>query len=217
MAKINLPKQIFGKQVDGAMKRVLEKKDLEDNTSVKQPKTPVTTQDSGDYWTISGVNYRNGIHVVDLSKSLLDNGNSKTQNEWAEYSEQARQRGEFHVADMPLYHSVFTALFKQKDNPNFSQTAEEARVFIQKQMREKYQMTLTRIAYQHSGKDEIIHNYGLTDKYELEEKIIGPDREILKEDNKTLKALLGIENVDEIKAVYNWINQTPTWSDYFFF
>ena len=28
---------------------------------------------NGSYWTISGVNYRDGIHRVDLSKSLLDN------------------------------------------------------------------------------------------------------------------------------------------------
>ena len=138
---------------------------------------------------------------------MLDSGNAKTQDKWAEYTMQARPKGDFYTGDMPLYHAVFTALFKQKDKKE----SEEARAFIQKQMREKYPMTLTKIIYQPTGKDKIIHNFGTNDKYELEEDIVGKDRAIGAGDKKTLNAVLGVEDIDEIKSVYNWINQTPTW------
>ena len=174
------------------------------------PDSETSVENREDYWTISGVNYRNNICTVDLSKSLIDNGSSKNQQQWADYRSNATSSNGFYTGDMPLYHAVFSALFKQKDT-NFRQTAEEARAFIQKQMREEYPMTLTRIAYQPKGKDKIIHNFGTNEKYELEENIVGPNREIIASDKKVLTAVLGSDDINEIKAVYTWINKTPTW------
>ncbi|MFA5174463.1 MAG: hypothetical protein WC438_04755 [Candidatus Pacearchaeota archaeon] len=163
---------------------------------------------AGDYWTIPNVSYRNGIHTFDLSKTLLENGQAKTQEQWAEYRKIAQPKAEFYTGDMPLYHAVFTALFEQKDNPQFKQIAEEARQFIQNSMRQKCPITLTRIAYQPRGKDKIIHNYKTNEQYELEEKIIGPDRLIESGDCLALKSLLGNGDINKINSVYQWINQT---------
>lgn len=169
-----------------------------------QPSAPINS--SQGYWSIP-VNYRNGIYTVDLAKSLLDSGNAKTQEDWAKYSLNAKSRGDFYTGDMPLYHAVFSALFKQKNKPE----SEEARKFIQKQMRAKWLMTLTRIRYNPRGKDKVIHNFGVAQHYELEENIVGPDRFVEQGDNSALTALLGTGNINEIKEVYNLINQTPTY------
>src|SRR3989344_6047677 len=86
-------------------------------------------ENSIDFWSISNVPYRDGLYRVDLAKTLLDNGNSHTQDEWAEYSRQAQQQNKFHVGDFPLYHALFTELSNVKDA-----AAEEAREFINQQM-----------------------------------------------------------------------------------
>ena len=174
-----------------------------------QPEPPTTitpsSTDSSLFWTFNGVNYRNEIYNVDLSKTLLDNGTAKTQQSWAEYSEEAMKRNDFYTADMPLYHSLFTTLSKLQ-----TQEAQEAREFIKKQMREKWLTTLTRIAYQPVGKDKIIHNYGTGNKYELEENIVEKTRIIEAADSSALKALLGTDNINEINSVYQILNSTPT-------
>ena len=188
------------------------------NPNPAQPKPLVNQDVSGnvlsnqEHWTIP-VNYRNGIYQLDLAKSLLDNGKSRTQQDWAEYRKLAEPKGDFYTGDMPLCHAVFTSLFNQKDKPE----SEEARKFIQEQMRARWFMTLTRVVYQPKGKDKVIHNFGLNkvfgpnQEYSLEENIVGKDGAIEKGDSSALTALLGTGDVDEIKAVYNWINQTPTY------
>lgn len=43
------------------------------------PQTAI--QSAQDYWRVPGVNYRNGVYIVDLAKTLLDSGNAKTQDD----------------------------------------------------------------------------------------------------------------------------------------
>jgi len=164
-------------------------------------------KNNSDYWRIEGVSYRGKLWDVDLAKTLLDDGNEKTQDEWAQYSKNALSIGSFYVGDMPLYHSVFGALFSQKGK----QESEEARAFIQKSMRERYPMTLTRIFYKPKEKDTIIHNYNTADRYSINEDIVGKDRAIIAKDSNALTALLGEGDINKIKAIYNWINETDTW------
>ena len=202
--KIILPDRIFGKKVDGAMEEMLK----EDKTSVIHPPIQANAPDTGiqsakDSWRVLGVSYRNGIYSVDLAKQLLP---ARTQEEHAEHRNKAG-KGEFYIADMLLYHTLFTALFKQKDKPE----SEEAREFIQKQMGGHWLMTLTRIAYQPTGDDLVIHNYNTKDRYEINASVVGPDRFIEARDSKALEALLGTGNISEINSVYNWISQTPAY------
>ena len=193
--KFNIPDKFMGKPLEEWMKEPVK-------TPAQQPSLNPDLESKIDSWKISNVNYRNGIYAVELAKELLP---AKTQDEHAQHREQAK--GDFYTADMPLYHSLFTALYQQRNSPQ----AEEIRAFIQKSMREKWLATLTRIAYQPKGNDKIIHNYSTKEQYELQGNIVGPDREIVREDSLALKALLGMDNIDEIKEVYNYINQTPTY------
>ena len=174
----------------------------------KLPEEHDTTSvhDSDDFWTINNVSYRNGVYQVDFSKSLIGSGNEKKQDDWADYSEQARKRNGFYTGDMPLHHAIFASLYSQRDSPQ----SEEARKFIQKSMREYFMTTLTRILYQPKGKDKIIHDYKTSDEHSLEENISGPDREIKNSDSPALKALLGTDDIQKISEIYKWLNQTPT-------
>ncbi|MEK6820585.1 MAG: hypothetical protein AABX71_02630 [Nanoarchaeota archaeon] len=204
-----IPKIFAGKPIEGAMERALA--GLE-KTSKPKAKSHSKNSDAvissiADCWQIQGVNYRNNIIRVDLAKQLLDSGKAKTQDRWAEYRNIAEPKGDFYTGDMPLYHAVFTALFNQKDKSE----SEEAKQFIQKSMREKWLMTLTRPAYQPKGKDKIIHNYNTNDFYPLEETIVGPDRKIAKADSLALKNILGTGNIKEIKDIYKWLNDTDTY------
>ena len=172
--------------------------------------TPVSAEfsleDLTDFWQVNGVSYRDGIYQVDLAKTLLDKGNTKIQDRWVEYSKKAISNNEFYVGDFPLYHSLFSILFKNKENPNYKTKIEEAKKFISDNMFKYWLMTLTRIEYKPSGKDKVIHNYGMQDQYGIQEDIVGKDDYITQiNPQNELKAILGSDNINEINQVYNWI------------
>jgi len=176
-----------------------EKKDEQEISEISSEK---------DYWTISGVNYRNQTCEVNLLKTLLDNGTARTQDEWAEYSRQAKQKNDFYVGDFPLYHALFRAMYNARN----SDETEQARAFLKKQFEEKWLTSLTRIKYMPQGKDIIIHNYGLKDKIEIPENFIGKDEWV--KDSSTSEiynSLLGSNNIQEINEVYKWIANVPAY------
>ena len=186
-------------------KNFKKKEEQEKNKVVSPIENPIINpnlQINKDFWTIDNVKYRNGIYKVNLLKELLDNGNSKTQDDWVKYSKKAQKNNDFYVGDMPLYHSLFTSLFKLKDKPE----VEEIRNFLQKQFIEKWLMTLTRIKYKPTGEDEIIHNYKMSDEYSIKDNFVGSNEYVKDSVNKTnYKSLLGTDNLNEINEVYNWI------------
>ena len=157
-----------------------------------------------NFWAVTGVNYRDGIYHVDLQKELLDNGDSKTQDQWSEYS----KTNEFKLGDFPLYHSLFQALYQNRDSSN-KHLVEQAKQFIKEKMFKNWLMTLTRIKYMPSpNKDIVIHNYKMPDQYNVSDDFVGPDEWVkkLKEKN-TFKALLGSDNLQEINNIYKWITE----------
>ena len=165
---------------------------------------PITISQTIDYWEIDRVEYQNGIHQVKLSKALLDNGDKKTQDGWVEYRIKANEKGEFYTADMPLHHSIFTALSKSN-----SDESQEAREFIRKSMNSRKLTTLTRIIYTPQGQDKIIHNYKIpNEQYELNSNFVGKDG-FIKDINPTqyLEELLGTKDIAEINKVYQSINK----------
>jgi len=206
----------FGRTPEG-QKRDLEELERRLSEQEKTRQTPNTTQqtktsikptinNSGDYWRIP-VNYKNGIYQVDLAKSLLDNGNFKTQDEWAGFTEESKQKGNFYVGDMPLYYSLFRAFTNAQ-----GKDAEEAKEFIKTQMREKWLLTLTRIKYHPNGNDEVIHNFGTSEQYATQKTIIGSEGDISQVSNpEALEALVGTCNIQEINQTFNVINGTPTY------
>jgi len=172
----------------------------------------VQVSDNPDFWKVEGVEYRNGIYTVELAKALLDNGNTKTQDQWIEYSKQVKARNGFYTGDFQLYHSLFTALYKNRDKDSARQEVEEARKFLRETFRKKYPLTLTRIAYQPRGMDKIIHSKGMPDEFSLDVNFVDSDEWVKDAKNPAVyKALLGSDNIHEINNVYNWINGTDAY------
>jgi len=209
---IKIPKKFMGSPIKGAMQRVLERKDDgAGNGGNPNPPSPLGTDIQGnpDFWRINGVEYRNEIYVVDLMKTLLDGGNAKTQDEWIEYSRQAKANNGFYNTGMPLFHSLFRTCYLGRDATN-KQEIEEIREFVGKQFAQRFPLTLTRILYQPKAKgsveDILIQNKGMDDEYSERVGFVGPDEWV--KDSKTpqaYKALFGSDDLAEINAVYNWL------------
>ena len=169
-------------------------------------------EDKLNFWRFSNINYKNGIYQVDLAKSLLDNGNSKTQDEWIEYSRQAQRNNDFYLADFPLYFAVKLSLYENRNHSKYKDKIQEAKEFIKKNMFDYWLMTSTRVQYKKQGKDTIIHDYGLPDQYEIQENFVEIDGFIANPKTKAqpaLNALLNLPTITpkEVNDVYKWLTE----------
>ncbi|MDO8509410.1 MAG: hypothetical protein Q7S27_07050 [Nanoarchaeota archaeon] len=200
----------LNKQTEVLIRKEKLKAKLEEKNKVPIPPTtkiddsPISPiQNHSDFWTIPGVIYRDEIITVDLSKSLLDGGNRKSQNDWIVYSFGAKA-GDFYTGDMPLHHAVFTAAYKMSDSP----IKEEIRKFIKKFMFDHFLATTTRIYYQPIGslEDIIVHNRSMSNEYSVKEEFVFGD-EYVKDSIRpsNYKALLGVDELAKINSVYEWL------------
>jgi|SRR3989344_3985247 len=161
-------------------------------------------------WVIDGVNYRGRTSSITLSQALLP---ASTQDEFA--SRKKKGRDEFYVESMPLYHSLFTTLFDNKENKEFKNGIEEVRHFIKESMFKYGLTTLTRPRYNPEGKkDLIIHDYKQPQQKIIKlDSIVGPDGYILDKNTKNivkpLQALLETrQSLEEINNIYGWLTGT---------
>jgi len=173
--------------------------------------TDFSLEDKTDHYTMTGVLYQGSLCRVDLAKALLDNGASRTQDQWVQYSQEVERNDAFRVGDFPLYHALFTTLYRNRDTPQYQEAIEQARTFIDKQMKAKWLTTLTRIGYQPSGQDTIIHNYNMPNQSTLQADVTGPDGLVstLQGETALFKDLLGTEDMQEIQNVYHWLTNVP--------
>ena len=173
----------------------------------REAKTRIHTTEN--FWTIEGVLYRGKVHAVDLAKTLLDKGAAKTQDQWIDYTREARERNDFYLPDFPLLHGIVTRLYEQR-----SQAGVEAiRAQVQAWTREKWLMTTTRIRYNPQGEDKVIHNYTLPDEERIDTSFVGPDEWIKGSTTpEAVQVLLGTsQSMQEINTVYRWLNGTDTY------
>ncbi len=72
-------------------------------------------------------------------------------------------------------------------------------------------MTLSQVIYQPSGKDAVVHNTRLPDKYSVKEDLVGPNEFIVRDGNSqpACRALLE-DDVSKINEVYQWISNKDT-------
>ncbi len=211
---MKLQNKIFGIDTREAYERLLREEDSDKNRKPVATEATPSLEDKTDFWSIDNVPYRNRVCRVDLSKALLDSGNAKTQDEWAEYSRQAQQSNGFYVGDFPLYYALFSQLHSLREDPSMRNTVEEARKFISEQMFQKWLMTLTRLQYKKRGNDTIVHNYGMPDQYEIQGKIVGKDGLIIAPDTSAqsmLVLLTGEHDVAKVNEVYKWITGKETY------
>jgi hypothetical protein len=166
----------------------------------------VYTQPSEGFWDVPGVLYRGKTGTYRLFEQMTS---AMNQEQLAELYETEKQKGNPHPTDAPLILAIASVAHSSRDeNP---QDTERLRQFLRTSFR-KYPNTLTRIAYEPSGKDKIIHNYKTSDEYSIEESVVGPDGLMNEISNKkVLESLLGTSNVTQINAVSQWINGTDSY------
>ena len=190
-------------------KEEVQRKEDKDKTAEEKAKSGVIITPATDFWQVSGVEYKNGIYPVDLSKSLLENVASKTQDKWVERYEAVKDKGDFYTPDYPLFYGLLKAVYSSNKPEK-----DEIQKFIRDASRANWLMTLTRIAYTPKGLDKVIHNYGTKDMYEEDVDFITKDGKITKTGKpKSYQALLGTkDSVKEINEVFNWLNGTDAYA-----
>lgn len=161
------------------------------------------TAPSKEHWDVPEVGYRGEIVTYRVFGEMAP---SMTQDKLAEFDSQEKPKGNPHPMDSVLHYAIASAAHKLRNES--PQEAEKLRTFLQQGCR-RYPHTLTRIAYNPSGNDRIIHNYGTLDQYSLEGDVVGKDGLITDiSDKKVLELFLGTENVSEINEIAQWINGT---------
>ena len=168
-------------------------------------------EDLNDFYRISGVSYRNGIHQVDVSKALLPSG---TQDKHAQRRKKALTDGSFYSPDFPLLHGIINALYQNREG-SFKDQIESAKTSLSSLVDNKWLMTLTRVRYAPNGQDSVINNYGQDDQHEITSSFAGPDGAVAKPETnagQALQALLSTQQPpQEINQVYRWFRNTDAY------
>ncbi|MBI4117034.1 hypothetical protein HY449_04800 [Candidatus Pacearchaeota archaeon] len=198
--------RFMGKPIDGALEKLLEGTKIQNAPEPIQPNPNLDFHSASEFWTVGRVPYRNGLYRIDLSKQLLDRGQNHTQDEWSQFSESAKQKGDFYVGNFPLYHALFAALHNLKGDSQIEKDVEAARNFLEKEFHANWLITLTRIKYSKTGKDKVIHNHGMQNCSVVDAEFVGPDEYVEDATNmEPYKALLGTDDKNEINSVYKWL------------
>jgi len=168
--------------------------------------SPSLTWESEKRFLIPEVSYRGETADYRLFEEMTT---SMNQNTLAEFYETEKAKGNPHPTDMPLIQAICTRAHTLKDEN--LEISKKLRSFLKNSFR-RYPNTLTRIIYNTSGKDRIIHNYGTLDEYSLDGKVVGPDNWIDEiSDKSVLEKLLGTSNIEQINEVSQWLNGTNTY------
>jgi hypothetical protein len=152
---------------------------------------------SEECFEISEVNYKGKIHTYKLYTKMT---NPMNQYKLAEFYENEKQKGDPYPMDSILHFSIFDSAVKSGDKDLMN--------LIQLGLR-KYPNTLSRVIYNPSGKDKVLHNYGTSDSYSLIGNISGPNGWIKGiNDKKSLELLTGIKDVNKLNKISQDINGT---------
>jgi hypothetical protein len=167
---------------------------MTDNNQTTERKVTYQAPSMG-FWTIPSEG-----GVWQLASTLLP---SMTQKQAAKYS---TDEG-FHTESFPSYFNLFADIFAARSDKE----AEKARLFISQSMRDSYPNTLTRVIYNPTGDDTIVHGYGTDSSVEKQLDFIGESGklvEVLPE--KASLALTG-KTPEEVEDLMQYINGSPAY------
>ena len=172
---------------------------METKTNTKSTSKYIPPVVSEGFFKITGVKYRGENCTYELYDNLT---NPMSPHKLAEFYETQKQKGNPYPMDSILTFSILESAVNSGDD--------DLKNSLHKKLRENWINSLSRIIYNPSGIDEIIHNFETSDVYSLKGKIVGPEDYIENlEDTNYLKLILGTENVKEINEISNGINKTP--------
>ena len=165
--------------------------------------SPSLTWESEKRFLIPAVSYRGETTDYRLFEEMTP---AMNQEQLAELYEKEKQKGNPYPTDVPLIWAICTSAYNlRNENPK---TSKKLKNLLENNFK-KYPNILTKIIYNLSGKDKIIHNYKTSDQYSLDGKVVGSDGWIENiADKKVLEFFLGTSNIEQINKVSQWINNT---------
>lgn len=149
--------------------------------------------------------------AFELSSKLLENGERKTQDQWAEYTRQSVANGGFGVASAPTYTMLFKALYdarpdqKNTVNQHYAGLVNEVRSFLKDVFAQHWVETLTRVTYQ-SSDDLIAHNIGQPTMTHQNKNVKGTSGDFVKQALDEHCQALFQQDAKTMSDVYQWIS-----------
>lgn len=168
------------------------------------PEVQRSIESNRSFWRIYSTDFQEkyGIPAIDLSRKVLPD---LSQEKHIEYTCQAHEKGEFCVASMPVYHSIFRQLYSMKDSEQYGRDVEQTRKFLERAMNEYDLVTLTHVYIPKRSPDRIVHDVSLKTKKEIRLNITYlSDRESL-DPPEVCEAVLGSSDSDEAHEIYSWL------------
>ncbi len=155
-------------------------------------------------WEIPGVIYQGETGTYRLFEEMTPTLN---QDQLAELYTKEKQKGNHHPTDMPLVWAIATRAYELRDEDQ-SKTLQQ---FLRSGLR-TFPNTLTRIIYNSSGEDRVIHNYGTSDEYSLQGDIVGSGGFVSELSDKTvLEKIIGTQDTQKINEISQYVNGTDTY------
>lgn len=202
--------------------KLVDKKPNSSIENIKEEMLNLANNSQSDFWEIGNVEYRGKNCIVHLAKGLLPD-TMNTYEDMIEFSRKAKENGNFYIADIPLYHSIFTALYNQYKNDNIQEGISEIKEFMKQQLKNGLyglsKIKFMREVDRHNSLLKIIHNRGGDDEHSYIIKTHGGwdymnrKKPRCKGDSRGsnisksyIKAIFGTGNREEIGKVYGWLN-----------
>ncbi|MBU0930052.1 MAG: hypothetical protein KJ623_03185 [Nanoarchaeota archaeon] len=160
------------------------------------PATPVNIIPNTDSWLIENNEYK-----IQLSKSLIPSATQEKQ-----INNYITSTNSFKPANYQELFLIGNILYQNKNT--------EILNFLRESFKNNWIQTSSGVLYSPDKNDIVIHDKGLSSEQSLETKFIGPDRYIEKNDESALKCLTGLNNIDEIKEISQFLtdkNKTYLW------
>ena len=144
------------------------------------PTAGFSIEEHADRYRIYGVQHNNSMHAVDITRNLLENGASHTQEEWAALTQNKdwqKANGIWQLGSAPLQTAAIATLCTNQNIADARQKdlVEKVRDMLKKDFITYGMMTSTRVCYKTQGKDIIIHDYKYPQQTRIKENIAGPD------------------------------------------
>lgn len=187
----------------GSIETVVEKVlSREDNPTIVRYED-FAIEELSDRYRLHNVPYLAGVGIIDWSKELLEQGRANTPDRGSKLS----KNREFQLPSLLAYTATVQGLH-QHQNGAQKKLVGKVRSMLQKDMRDYCMLTSSRILYNPSSPDKIIHGYGTGKEISFEADFVSANQWVSKNiSDLELKSLFGTSDADKIVQAYNWFSE----------
>jgi hypothetical protein len=170
-------------------------------TERKTPEAKFSVMMLDDRYLIQGVRIYDKQYTIDMHTKQWMNGWEHTQEEWCDIV----RHSEWKIPSLPAYIGIITGLYLNRFDP--SRAEESLTDKIRFDFHKQFYMTSTRIAYNNSGPDSIVHDWGTPTAHEIQESLAGETDDLRSGIGleKIFLALCGTDDIDRLNRAIKHI------------